>query len=256
MKDACRGEITEEMKKVAEIEEISPEVLRRRIASGRVIIPKNIIREIEPIGIGEGLKVKVNANVGTSPDYVDLEEELRKALVAVKYGADTIMDLSIGGDIDLIRRKILQSVNVPVGTVPIYQAAMEATKKGQDIVDMNSDDIFNAIRKHAADGVDFVTVHCALTLDALKIVKKSDRILRMVSRGGSLLAAWMIHNEKENPLYAEFDYLLEIAKEYDLTLSIGDALRPGSLADASDIPQMLELLVAADLVRKARNNHV
>lgn len=256
MKDASRGEITEEIRKVAEREKISPEVLRRRVASGRVIIPKNIKREIEPVGIGEGLRVKVNANVGTSPDYVNPDEELRKALVAVKYGADTVMDLSIGGDIDLVRRRILESVKVPVGTVPIYQAAMEATRRGQDIVDMSSDDIFNAIRRHAADGVDFVTVHCAMTLDALKIVKKSDRILRMVSRGGSLLAAWMIHNEKENPLYAEFDYLLEIAREYDLTLSIGDALRPGSLADANDVPQMLELLVAAELVRKARENHV
>lgn len=256
MRDACRGEVTEEMKKVAEKEGISPEILRKRIASGRIIIPKNIAREIEPVGIGEGLKVKVNANVGTSPDYVNPEEELYKALTAVRYGADTVMDLSVGGDTDLVRRKILGSVKVPVGTVPIYQAALEATRKGHDIVDMNSDDIFNAIRKHAADGVDFITVHCAMTLDALKIVKKSNRILRMVSRGGSLLAAWMIHNEKENPLYAEFDYLLEIAKEYDLTLSIGDALRPGSLADASDVPQMLELLVASELVRRARNSYV
>ena len=257
MEDAADGRITEEMRRVAEREGISPETLRRRIASGRVIIPRNFRRaEVEPVGIGEGLTTKVNANVGTSPDYVDVEEEVKKAIVAVSCGADTVMDLSIGGDIDQVRRKILRSVRIPVGTVPVYQAAVEATRRGIDIVDMSSDDIFNAIRKHAQDGVDFVTVHCALTLEGIEAVRKSGRILGMVSRGGSILAAWMVQNDAENPLYSEFDYLLEIAREFDLTLSIGDALRPGSLHDASDVPQMLELLTAARLVRRARKKHV
>jgi len=254
MESAKSGEATPEIKRVAEKEGVPPEVLMRRIASGRVIIPRNVKREVEPVGIGEGLTTKVNANVGTSPDYFNPEEELEKALVAVKYGADTVMDLSIGGDVDLVRKKILKSVRVPVGTVPVYQAAVEAARRGLDIVDMSSDEFFNAIRRHAEDGVDFVTVHCAMTLDALRAAKR--RLLKMVSRGGSILAAWMIHNEKENPLYAEFDYILEISREYDLTLSIGDALRPGSLADASDVPQMLELLTAAELVRRAREKQV
>jgi len=257
MRDAASGRVSEEIAKVAEKEGLPPEVLRRRVASGRVIIPRNEGRDrVEPVGIGEGLTTKVNANVGTSPDYVDIEEELEKALTAVRCGADTVMDLSIGGDIDLIRRKILESVRVPVGTVPVYQAAIEATARGMDIVDMSSDDIFNAIRKHAEEGVDFVTVHCALTLDGVEAVRRSGRILGMVSRGGSILAAWMVHNGAENPLYSEFDYLLEIAREFDLTLSIGDALRPGSLHDAGDVPQMLELLTAARLVRRAREKHV
>jgi phosphomethylpyrimidine synthase len=257
MRDATSGRVSEEIAKVAEKEGLPPEVLRRRVASGRVIIPKNEGRDqVEPVGIGEGLATKVNANVGTSPDYVNIEEELEKALTAVRCGADTVMDLSIGGDIDLIRRKILESVRVPVGTVPVYQAAIEATARGMDIVDMSSDDIFNAIRKHAEEGVDFVTVHCALTLKGVEAVRRSGRILGMVSRGGSILAAWMVHNGAENPLYSEFDYLLEIAREFDLTLSIGDALRPGSLHDASDVPQMLELLTAARLVRRAREKHV
>ncbi|MDI6643395.1 MAG: phosphomethylpyrimidine synthase [Candidatus Hodarchaeaceae archaeon] len=251
MAEAKRGKATPEMEAVAKAEGKSVEFIRKGVAAGRLIIPRNMKREnLDVRGIGEGLRTKVNANVGTSPDYANIEEEVEKARVAVKYGADTVMDLSVGGDIDEVRRRILRAVNVPMGTVPIYQAGIEAAKLG-DVVDMSSDDIFNAVRRHAEDGVDFVTVHCGVTRAAVEALRRSGRLLDVVSRGGSFLAAWIIHNERENPLYKEFDYLLELAREFDLTLSLGDGMRPGCLADASDMAQFQELLTLGELVERA-----
>lgn len=251
MTEAKRGMVTPEMEVVAKAEGKPVEFLLRGIAAGRMIIPRNVGREnVSVQGIGEGLRTKINANIGTSPDYANIDEEVEKARIAVKYGADTVMDLSIGGDIDEVRRRILRAVNVPVGTVPIYHAGIEVTKRG-DIVDMSSDDIFNAIRRHAEDGVDFVTVHCGVTKVAIEALKRSGRLLEVVSRGGSFLAAWIIHNNEENPLYREFDYLLELAREFDLTLSLGDGMRPGCLADASDVAQFQELLTLGELVERA-----
>lgn len=251
MTEAKRGMVTPEMEVVAKAEGKPVEFLLRGIAAGRLIIPRNVGREnVSVQGIGEGLRTKINANIGTSPDYANIDEEVEKARIAVKYGADTVMDLSIGGDIDEVRRRILRAVNVPVGTVPIYHAGIEVTKRG-DIVDMSSDDIFNAIRRHAKDGVDFVTVHCGVTKVAIEALKRSGRLLEVVSRGGSFLAAWIIHNNEENPLYREFDYLLELAREFDLTLSLGDGMRPGCLADASDVAQFQELLTLGELVERA-----
>jgi phosphomethylpyrimidine synthase len=239
------------MKKVACDEGKSIEQIIKALASGRVVIPRNVKREnVEVKGIGEGLRTKINANVGTSPDYANIEDEVEKAKVAVKYGADTVMDLSVGGDIDEVRRRIIGAVRVPIGTVPIYQAGIAAAERGS-IVDMSSDDIFNAIRRHAEDGVDFVTVHCGVTRDAVKALQRSGRLMDMVSRGGSFIAAWILHNDKENPLYSEFDYLLELAREFDLTLSLGDGMRPGCLADASDRAQFQELLTLGELVERA-----
>lgn len=253
MAKAKRGEVTEEMRAVAQAEGRPVEQVMKELAAGRLVIPKNVRREeVEVKGIGGGLRTKVNANVGSSPDYADVDEEVKKAEVAVKYGADTVMDLSIGGDIDEIRRRILKAVKVPVGTVPIYQAA---TKRGS-VVDMSSDDIFNAIRKHAEDGVDFVTVHCGVTREAVETLRRNGRLLDFVSRGGSFVVAWMIHHGEENPLYREFDYLLDIAREYDLTLSLGDGMRPGCLADASDPVQFQELLTISELVERARARDV
>lgn len=252
MTEARRNTTTPEMEAAAKAEGRTADFIRRGLASGRLIIPRNVKREkIEVKGIGEGLRTKVNANVGTSPDYVKVEEEVEKARVAVKYGADTVMDLSIGGDINDIRKKILKAVPVPLGTVPIYQAAIDAAKRGKEVVDMSSDDIFNAIRRHAEDGVDFVTVHCGVTRSAVETMQRTGRLLDIVSRGGSFLAAWTIHNGRENPLYSEFDYLLEIAREFDLTLSLGDGMRPGCLADASDAAQFQELLTLGELVDRA-----
>jgi phosphomethylpyrimidine synthase len=251
MAEAKRGNVTPEIEAVARDEGKPVEFVLRRLAAGRVVIPRNIRRDgVQVKGIGEGLRTKINANVGTSPDYVNIEEEIEKARIAVKYGADTIMDLSIGGDIDEVRRRILKAVSVPVGTVPIYQAGIEAASRG-DVVDMSSDDIFNAIRKHAQDGVDFVTVHCGVTRAAVETLKRSGRLLDVVSRGGSFLAAWVVHHGEENPLYKEFDYLLELAREFDLTLSLGDGMRPGCLADASDTAQFQELLTLGELVERA-----
>lgn len=251
MAEARRGTTTPEMEAVAKAEGRPVEFIMRGVAAGRLIIPRNLRRKnVSVKGIGEGLRTKVNANVGSSPDYVNLNEEVEKAKVAVKYGADTVMDLSIGGDIDEIRRRILQAIDVPVGTVPIYQAWTKAASRG-DVVDVSSDDIFNAIRRHAEDGVDFVTVHCGVTRTAIEALRRSGRLLDVVSRGGSFLAAWIIHNERENPLYEEFDYLLELAREFDLTLSLGDGMRPGCLADASDVVQFQELLTLGALVERA-----
>ncbi|MFB0499867.1 MAG: phosphomethylpyrimidine synthase ThiC [Candidatus Hadarchaeaceae archaeon] len=251
MAEARRGKTTPEMEAVAKAEGRPVEFIMRGVAAGRLVIPRNLRREnVSVRGIGEGLRTKVNANVGYSPDYVNLDEEVEKAKVAVKYGADTVMDLSIGGDIDEIRRHILRAIDVPMGTVPIYQAWTKAASRG-DVVDVSSDDIFNAIRRHAEDGVDFVTVHCGVTRAAIDALRRSGRLLDVVSRGGSFLAAWIIHNERENPLYEEFDYLLELAREFDLTLSLGDGMRPGCLADASDVVQFQELLTLGALVERA-----
>ncbi|NYT00442.1 MAG: phosphomethylpyrimidine synthase ThiC [Methanocellales archaeon] len=247
---ARKGQITPEMEYVAKVEQIDPQRIRNLVASGRVVIPKNASRDTIPVGIGESMSVKINANVGTSKDFIDVEEELKKALIAVQYGADTIMDLSTGGDLDEIRRNILDSIKVPVGSVPIYQAAQDS------IADMTSDDMFKAVRKHAEDGIDFVTIHAGVTLDALEQMKKSDRILNVVSRGGAFTIAWMIHNEKENPFYEEYDYLLEIAHEYDLTISLGDGMRPGCIADASDQPEFMEFITLGELAREARSKDV
>ncbi len=256
MIEAKHGRTTDEMEAVARAEGRRVEQIMRALAAGRVIIPRNVTRErVDVRGIGEGLRVKINANVGTSPDYVNLEEEIEKAKVAVKYGADTVMDLSIGGDIDKVRREILKAVEVPIGTVPVYQAGLEAAKRGS-VVDMSSDEIFNAIRRHAEDGVDFVTVHCGVTKAAVETLRRKRRLLDVVSRGGSFLAAWILHHGAENPLYEEFDYLLELARDYDLTLSLGDGMRPGCLADASDPAQFQELLVLGELVERARAEDV
>lgn len=250
--EAKRGNATEAMKIVARDENVSIDRIVREVAKGGMVIPKNANREkIKPIGIGDGLRTKVNANVGTSPDYADAEEEVKKAKVAVEYGADTVMDLSTGGDINEVRRRILESIDLPIGSVPIYQAGIEKAEE-KNVVDMSSDDIFNVIRRHAEDGVDFVTVHCGVTQKAVESLRKGGRLLDVVSRGGAFLAAWMIHNNEENPLYEEFDYLLELAKEFDLTLSLGDGMRPGCVADASDRAQLQELLTLGELVERAR----
>ena len=257
MEAAKLGRITEEMRTVAESEGVSSERIRRGVAHGTLIIPRNIRREGgHPLGIGEGLRTKVNTNIGTSPDLCDLNLEVEKAKIAVRYGTDTLMDLSTGGSLDAIRQAILKAVNVPVGTVPIYQSAVEAVKKKGAIVHMTEDDIFGAIEAHARDGVDFMTVHCGVTQQIVKRIAEHPRLMGIVSRGGTFLAAWMLHHNKENPLYANYDYLLELAQKYDIALSLGDGLRPGSIFDATDWPQVQELLTIGELVKRARAANV
>ena len=253
MEAAREGRETEEMRIVAADEGETPQNIRRRVAEGTVIIARNIQREsVRPIGIGKGLRIKVNANIGTSLDMCDLNLEIEKAKIAIKYGADTVMDLSTGGDLDEIRRAIIKAVNSPVGTVPIYQAAIEAAKKKGSIVHMTEDDIFNTIEKHAKDGVDFMTVHCGVTKETVEKLAKQPRLMGIVSRGGTFLAAWMLNNGEENPLYKNYDYLLEIAAKYDFTLSLGDGLRPGCIFDSTDYYQIQELLTIGRLVERAR----
>ena len=250
MKEARTG-IPEIAKIVAKAEGISPEKVARGLANGTIVIPINPIHNPRPVGIGKGTKVKVNVNLGTSEDCQNIEEELEKARIAQKYGADSVMDLSTGGDIDEIRRKIVKEVNIPIGSVPIYQAGLEFARKSS-IVNMTEDDIFNGIETHAKDGIDFMTVHCGVTKESINALKKSNRITGVVSRGGSFLTAWILHNDKENPLYANYDYLLELANEYDFTLSLGDGFRPGCIADATDGAQIQELITLGECVKRAR----
>ena len=249
---ARAGIVTPEMEMVAEKEQVDVVTLRDRIAQGKVVIPANVKHDgLVPCGVGEGLLIKVNANIGTSSDRAILEEELSKLEVAIEAGADTVMDLSTGGDIDSCRRKILAASKVPVGTVPIYQAVVESGEERGGLVHLTVDDIFEGIEKHVADGVDFITVHCGLTMAALQLLKRQGRVTDIVSRGGSFLTAWMLHNERENPLYEYYDRLLSIAKAFDVTLSLGDGLRPGCLADATDRAQIHELMTLGDLTKLA-----
>ena len=248
-----------ELEKISFAEGVNVKKVKQLLGAGRVVIPKNAKRaeesDITLKAIGAGMSMKVNVNVGTSKDYVSVEEEVRKAKVAVEYGADAIMDLSTGGDLDETRRTILKEVDVPVGTVPIYQAALEKADE-RAVVDMSSDDMFNAVRNHAKDGIDFVTIHAGVNQNSLARLKLSGRILDVVSRGGAFLVAWMIHNERENPFYEEYDYLLEIANEYDLTLSLGDGMRPGCISDASDRAKFAEAITLGELVKRAREEGV
>lgn len=257
MKAAKKGRITEEMRIVAKNEREPPQRIRQRLAKGTLIIPRNVQRtNVHPIGIGEGVRTKINTNIGTSSDFCDLNLETEKAKTAVKYGTDTIMDLSISGDLSKIRRTILKTVNVPIGTVPIYQTAIEVAKKKGSIIHMTEDDIFNVIEKQAKDGIDFMTVHCGVNQQIVERLTKHPRLMGIVSRGGSFHAAWILHHDKENPLYANYDYLLEIAAEYDFALSLGDGLRPGCIFDSTDWPQIQELLTIGELVQRARTANV
>ncbi len=250
---ALSGKITPEMEAVAEQENLPPETVRAGVAEGIIVILHNKKRSgVKLCGVGSGLRTKVNANLGSSPDESGLSNEMRKLETAVKYGTDTVMDLSVGGDLDQIRQRFIDESPVPVGSVPIYNAAVEAVRSEKAVVQMTPDDMFRAIQRHVSDGIDFITVHCGTTLDTLKRLREQGRITDVVSRGGAFLVEWMIYNEQENPLYSQFDRLLQIAKEYDVTLSLGDGLRPGCLADSTDRSQVQELIILGELAAKAR----
>ena len=244
------------MEYVAEKENISQEKLCRYIAEGKVVIPKNKNRDTLPTGIGKDLHTKINANIGSSTEKEDINIELEKVDVLVEYGADAVMDLSTGPKLEEIRQKILEKTNIPLGTVPIYEAGAQTLKENKNIVDMDDDAIFKTIAKQAKEGVDFITVHCGINKENVKAVKNSGRLMGIVSRGGALTAAWILHNDKENPLYKEFDYLLEICHEDDVTLSLGDGLRPGCIHDATDISQIRELTTLGQLVKRSREANV
>jgi phosphomethylpyrimidine synthase len=247
----------EELQKIASEEKVTLDYLVENINSGRIVILKNRLhKNVKPVAIGKGLRTKINANLGTSPDFVDFKLELKKLEVAIKYGADTVMDLSTGGDIRELRVEILKKSNVPVGTVPIYEAVCNLAKQGKSLEEMKKEELFPVIEDHLKTGTDFITVHCGLTRRALKTIERQKRLTGIVSRGGSFLARWMKVNQKENPLYEYYDELLDMAKEYNATLSLGDGLRPGSIADSTDRVQMDELLILGELVQRAREKGV
>jgi phosphomethylpyrimidine synthase len=248
MDEVVRGRLPEEVVTVAKQEGINTEKLAKLISIGRAVITKNPRREVTPLGIGQFLTTKVNVNVGTSGAFESWQLEKEKAQAAIEAGSDTIMDLSTGGDLDQIRRKLLESLTVPLGTVPIYQAAVNEN--------LTSQGMFNALEKQAKDGVDFVTVHVGVNKNSLERLKFGPRIMGIVSRGGSLTMKYIVETGQENPYYAEFDYLLEIAREYDITLSLGDGLRPGCIEDASDRAKFMEFITLGELVRKSRQRGV
>ncbi|MEI6214524.1 MAG: phosphomethylpyrimidine synthase ThiC [Desulfuromonadales bacterium] len=252
---ARRGLITEKMQQAATAEGVSPEFVRDGIAAGTIVICHNVKHANGvPLPVGAGLRTKVNANIGSSSDDTDMEKELEKARAAVKYGADALMDLSTGGPVDEIRKAIIAETTACIGSVPLYQAALDAVRhKNKAIVDMTVDDIFAGIVKHAEDGVDFITVHCGVTRSTVERMKNEGRLMDVVSRGGAFTIEWMNYNNKENPLYEHFDKLLEITKEYDMTLSLGDGFRPGCLADATDRAQIHELILLGELTQRAQD---
>ena len=249
-----RGETPAAVLAVARREGVDPEVVRSGVAAGTIVICRpGKARGARPLGVGAGLSIKVNANLGTSQARSGLEAELVKLKTAVAAGADAVMDLSTGGDLDLIRAAIIKASPVSVGTVPVYQAAVDTLERHPGRLDrMEPDALFNAIERHGRDGVGFVTVHCGLTLQSLGHVRSQGRTLGIVSRGGAFIAEWMHRRGAENPLYADYDRLLDIARRHDLVLSLGDALRPGCGADATDRAQVQELVTLGELVRRAR----
>jgi len=237
------------IRQIAKDEQVPKEKILKGLRSGEIAIPYNKIHSpLHPIAIGTGLRTKVNANIGTSKEFSDLSQELEKVEICLKNKADAIMDLSVGGNLDEIRQAIINASTLPVGTVPIYQAAIESGS----IEKMTADKMFNVIEKHARSGVDFMTIHCGVTMALIKRIRGKKRIMDIVSRGGAFLYKWMTVREKENPLYEEYDRLLEIVKKYDVTLSLGDGMRPGSIADAGDMLQMGELKVLGQLAKRAR----
>ena len=250
---AKAGSSTPEVDFVARSEHVSVDQVMSGLLDGTIVIPANPLHEcLKPRGVGKGLRTKVNANIGTSSDSCDVEAELRKMRIAILSGADALMDLSTGGDITATRRTLISECTVPFGTVPIYQAGIQAIETRGAIVNLTADDLFDAVESHAKDGVDFMTIHCGVTQTTIERLRMQGRVTNIVSRGGAFLTAWILHNERENPFYEYYDRLLDMARKYDFALSLGDGFRPGCTADASDRAQFQELLILGELVQRAR----
>jgi phosphomethylpyrimidine synthase len=250
LESAKAGLISAEMEIVAKEEGVDPEKIRKDIAEGRTIIVKSKKHECKPLGIGKDLRIKINSNFGTSNFNSDIEKELEKLRVSIKYGADTAMDLSTGGDIKEIRKRVIEESSIPIGSVPIYQAIV----KQPDPKKLTGDDFLEAVEDHIEDGVDFITVHCGVRRECIPLLKK--RIAGVVSRGGSFLIRWMIETEQENPLYERYDEIVQMAKKHDVALSLGDGLRPGAIADATDEAQIRELKTLGTLAKRAQEQGV
>jgi phosphomethylpyrimidine synthase len=258
MSSARRGVATDEMKQVARDEDVTMEWLLQKIASGSIIIPSNNVRKqkIHNVGIGRGLKTKVNVNIGTSTLNVDPEAEVKKAKTAVKYHADTIMDLSDGGDVGAIRRTLLEAAPITFGTVPIYEAYNYGVSVHKNPMNLTEDDFLKAFENNAKDGVDYTTIHAGITKEIAKRILQVQRHGGIVSKGGTITAAWMLKYDKENPYFEHYDYLIELARRYDVTFSLGDALRPGSILDSHDELQVQEMINVARLTRRAHQQDV
>ena len=242
------------MEFAAEREPVDAQRLRELVAEGRAVVLTNAANPPKkPCAVGAELLTKVNANIGTSKDYADLDRELRKLAAAEEAGADTVMDLSTGGDIPAIRKEIIAHASVPVGSVPVYEAGAMAASRGEHVVDMTADDMMQAVRNHMADGIAFVTIHSGVIRDVIATVRSAKRVCGIVSRGGSFIAGWMQHTGQENPFYERFDELIDMAREFDCAFSLGDGLRPGCIADAMDRPQVHELMVLGELRERAVN---
>ncbi|KAF5059906.1 5-hydroxybenzimidazole synthase [anaerobic digester metagenome] len=251
IEDARRGVVTEEMRIVAAAEGVTEDFVRRGVAEGHIVIPVSPYRKVKICGIGEGLRTKVNASIGTSTDMVDVDMEVEKVRQAERAGADTLMELSTGGDFAEIRRRVVEATTLSVGSVPLYQAFIEAARKRGAVVHMEPDDLFRITAEQAKLGTNFMAIHTGINYETMKRLQNQGRHGGLVSRGGAFMTAWMLHNEKENPLYSEFDYLLEILKEHEVTLSFGNGMRAGAVHDATDRAQIQELLINAELADKA-----
>jgi phosphomethylpyrimidine synthase len=253
MEAARQGVITAEMEFVARREDLEPELIRAEVARGRMVIPANKVhlgKRLEPMAIGVASKCKINANIGNSAVTSKIDDELEKLHTAVHLGADTVMDLSTGGDIDLIRQAIIDASPVPIGTVPIYQVVQHV----KDVGDLTPRMLLDMVERQAQQGVDYMTIHAGVLLEHLPLTTK--RVTGIVSRGGSLIGQWMIQRHEQNPWYTHFDELSEILRAYDVTYSLGDGLRPGCLADANDAAQFAELATLGELTKKAWQHNV
>ena len=258
MTSARRGIATDEMKQVAKDEDVTLDWLIPKVASGSIIIPSNNVRKekIHNVAIGKGTKTKVNVNIGTSTLNVDIDEEVEKAKVAVKYHADTIMDLSDGGDVGVVRRKLLEVAPITFGTVPIYEAYNFGVEKHKNPLDITEDDFLKAFENNIKDGVDYTTIHSGITKEIAKRILKVERYAGVVSKGGTITAAWMLKYDKENPYITHYDYMMELAQKYDVTFSLGDALRPGSILDSHDELQVQEMINISRLAKRANEKEV
>ena len=256
VQQAKAGIITDEIKRASTLEGINPEKLCSLIADGTVVLVKNRLRSIEPLLIGPPTRIKINANIGTSSSHARIEDEIEKMKVAIHHGADAIMDLSTSGDLAAIRTEILKESSVAVGTVPLYEMAMRARENGKSVLEITADDMFAVIEEHCKQGVDFLTLHCGVNMQTVSRFKEVKRLAGATSRGGTIIMEWIHCNGKENPLYEQYDRLLDLLAEYDVAVSLGDGFRPGALYDATDRVQIEELIVLGDLVKRARERNV
>lgn len=250
---ALKGETTLEIQTVAKNEGLDSEIIRERVASGKIVIPANSKRNSRIVGIGKGLRTKVNASIGSSTDIADIEMEVKKAQIAEKYRADTLMDLSVGGEIEAIRKAVMNAISLPVGTVPLYEAFAVAIEKYGAAVKMPEELLFEITEKQCAEGVSFMAIHCGINRRTVEMLRRQHyRYGGLVSKGGSYMVAWMEHNNKENPLYEHFDRVVEILRKYDVVLSLGNGFRAGAIHDANDRVQIQELLINCELAELGR----